>query len=261
MQAATRKEAVGRGGLVAQADARLKWHERLVVDPKVERRHAGGEGGLLVQTALVAHVGLDHGPLGLRVPLLAPGGQDSGNAVKLAHGILVVQHVEVDVDSRLQRAAGAQLLVVGEESVNFILFKRVVEHGVVGGDDPAELAAAEVADFALQLGVDRADHGRRSRYARLDVGGFVDRFAVVDSAHKHVAAKVLVAVGRTVALKSRGVGLLADQDVDVAHAKHAPGSNFASVFLRKRQAKRPVLVAGNGVGSEVDVERLKEAER
>ena len=94
--------------------------------------------------------------------------------------------------------------------MKLVFSKGVVQHGVVGGNEPAVVVAVNLTNFALKLGVYRTDYGRRKRHACLKITGLIDRFAVVDARNKHVAAKVLVAVGGSVAFKARGVGLVAD---------------------------------------------------
>ena len=94
--------------------------------------------------------------------------------------------------------------------MQLILFKGVVEHGVVCGNKPAIVGAVNQANFTLKLGVHCTDYGRRNGHACLKITRLIDRLAVVDARNKHVAAKILVAVGGSVAFKSSSVGLVAD---------------------------------------------------
>ena len=144
------------------------------------------------------------------VPLLAPWRQYARHSVKLPHGILIVHHVEVYVDSGLQGAASAEFFAVRYKSVQLVFSEGVVKHGVVCGNEPAIVGAVNQTNFALKLRIYRTDYGRRNGHACLKITRLIDRLAVVDARNKHVAAKILVAVGGSVAFKARSVGLVAD---------------------------------------------------
>ena len=112
---------------------------------------------MISQAILVANKRLNNGPCIIGSPLYTPW-LERVRAVNVLDGVLVIQHVVIDVDARLKGGSVAELLVPRQKTVNLVLAEAVVEHRVIGQDIPVVDIVWQGVNGSFELGVDRGGH-------------------------------------------------------------------------------------------------------